>query len=86
MSGLREHFASAMRRDRNEVLNKRIEADIATVLASTPTKKDELDSLKALEKTLREAYFRINGLVESMETIDVEQMDRAYETIMDGAH
>ena len=86
MSGLREHFASAMRRDRNEVLNKRIEDDIATVLASTPTKKDELDSLKALEKTLRDAYFRINGHIESSESMDVEQMDRAYETIMDGAH
>lgn len=84
MSGLRNYFASAMRRDRNDVMSKRIEADIATVLASPPTLKDELDSLKALEKTLRDAYFRINGHIESAEAIDVEQMDRAYVTIMEG--
>lgn len=85
MSGLRNYFASAMRRDRNQVMSKRIEADIATVLASTPTSKDEIDSLKALEKTLLNAYLCINGHVESAETLDVEQMERAYEKIMEGA-
>lgn len=85
MSGLRNYFASAMRRDRNDVMSKRIEADIATVLASPPTSKDEIDSLKALAKTLRDAELRINGHVESAETMDLEQMDWAYEKIMEGA-
>lgn len=64
-----EAMAESFRRaSAAQLLNTKIEHLLVEHLTwENPTAQDEVDALQQLEATLREAYYRVNGLAESAE-------------------